>query len=80
MMDGNHIYSLNNNVKRLEQMDDTNDDEHVIRVSSYFYVKDKDDEKPIYYKMIDTIDDIVKIIKEYKKEGWKAEQDASKEE
>ena len=39
MMDGNHIYSLNHNVKRLEQMNDADDDdEHIIRVTSHIFM------------------------------------------
>ena len=39
------------------------EDKHIVKPSSDFYVKDKEDEAPIYYKMIDTIDDIMAILK-----------------
>ena len=39
------------------------EDKHIVKPSSDFYVKDKEDETPIYYKMIDTIDDIMAILK-----------------
>ena len=53
---------MNHDLKRLEQKHDE-DDEYVIKVSSDFKVKDDENETPIYYKMIDHIDDIIKILK-----------------
>ena len=53
---------MNHDLKRLEQKHDE-DDKLVIKVSSYFKVKDDENDKPIHYKMIDNIDDIIKILK-----------------
>ena len=62
LMDHNHIYTLNHDIKRLEQKHDE-DDKYVLNVSYDFRVKDDEEEMPIYHKMINNIDDILKILK-----------------
>jgi hypothetical protein len=61
-MKGDHIYTLNHNIKSLEQKHDEHD-ECIIKVSSDYIVRE-DTEQSIYHKMIDNVDDILKIIKE----------------
>jgi hypothetical protein len=60
LLKGNHLYTLNNDIKSLEQKQD-NESETVVTASSDFYKYEK--AEPIPCKMISHIDDIVKIIK-----------------
>jgi hypothetical protein len=63
-MDYDHIYTLNHDLKRLEQKQD-DDDEFVLYASSDYIVKKEDEEeKPIHYRMINNIDDIIRIRRE----------------
>ena len=73
LIDGDHIYTLNHDIKRLEQMHGVTD-KHIVKPSSDFYVSDKD-EAPIYYKMIDTIDDIMAILKYKESENKNKDKD-----
>jgi hypothetical protein len=68
MMDADHIYTLNHNIKQLQQMDHE-DKQYVKTVSSDFYVNKKDDEQPIVHKMINNIDDILVIARNYAEEN-----------
>jgi hypothetical protein len=65
MTKGDHIYTLNYNIKSLEQKQNEEDDasEYIVKASPDYKVS-KDDEETNYYKMINTVDDILKIIKE----------------
>jgi hypothetical protein len=64
-MDYDHIYTLNHDLKRLEQKQDDDDDEFVLYASSDYRVKKEDEEdKPIHYRMINNIDDIIRIRRE----------------
>ena len=64
LMDYDHIYTLNHDLKRLEQKQD-DDDEFVLYASSDYIVKKEDEEdKPIHYRMINNIDDIIRIRRE----------------
>ena len=64
MTKGDHIYTLNYNIKSLEQKQNEEDDsEYIVKASSDYRVG-KDDDPINYYKMVDTVDDILRIIKE----------------
>jgi hypothetical protein len=60
MVKNGHVYTLNDNLKELQQKN--NPDEFDLKVSSTFYIRE-DKTVPIF-RMIDNIDDIVKIVKE----------------
>jgi isopentenyldiphosphate isomerase len=64
MTKGDHIYTLNYNIKSLEQkQNEEQENEYIVKASSDYKVS-KDDEEVNYYRMINTVDDILKIIKE----------------
>ena len=60
LADGNHIYTLNHNSKRLQQMKENETD--MLYVSSD-YRTHHDDEPDVYHYMIDSVNDIIKILK-----------------
>ena len=61
MTDG-HIYTLNHDVKRLEQKEDDEEvDAYTPMVGDTYYIKD--DAKPRQAKMIANIDDILVVIR-----------------
>ena len=60
MVKNNHIYTLNNNIKRLEQRQNT-DDAFVVRARPDYHISDR--EKPSICKMFSTIDDIFEMVK-----------------
>ena len=62
MMADGHIYTLNHNIKRLEQKQDSECEEIKPLTTTNDYVI-KEDAKPIEARMIDNIDDIVTIAK-----------------
>ena len=67
---GNHIYNMNLDLKSLQQKQDKNVD-LALKVSSNYNVSDKTEAHE--YKMIDNINDIMKILKETKENnigGW----------
>ena len=67
MMDGNHIYTLNHDIKKLEQHLDDVDLNYEIKPSSDYRVKkDDDDEQTIDHIMISTLDDIITILNNFK--------------
>jgi hypothetical protein len=68
MMANGHIYTLNHNIKRLEQKQDSECEEIKPLTTSTDYMV-KEDAKPIEAKMIDTIDDIVTIAKTIEKDS-----------
>ena len=60
MMSNGHIYTLNHNIKRLEQKQDSEcDDVKPLKATSDYTVRE--DSKVVEARMIDTIDDIVRI-------------------
>jgi len=64
LMDSNHIYTLNHNIKRLEQVQDVIELDYAINPSTDYRVKDEEEEKHKYHKMISS--DFIKILKEHK--------------
>ena len=60
MVKNNHIYTLNNNIKRLEQKQNT-DDAFVVKARPDYHISDR--EKPSNCKMFSTIDDIFEMVK-----------------
>ena len=60
MVKNNHIYTLNNNIKRLEQKQNT-DDAFVVKARPDYHISDR--EKPSICKMFSTIDDIFEMVK-----------------
>ena len=65
MMDGNHIYTLNHDIKKLEQHLDVDLDYEIKPSSDYKVKKDDDDEQTIDHIMISTIDDIITILNKF---------------
>ena len=63
MQGDGHIYTLNHNLKRLEQHDEEMDDKELELFASADYVINEES-KPREARMIDHIDDIVKIARE----------------
>jgi hypothetical protein len=64
MTKGDHIYTLNYNIKSLEQQQNEEDkNQYIVKASSDYKVS-KDDEETNYYRMVNTVDDIFRIIKE----------------
>jgi hypothetical protein len=66
LMDSNHIYTLNYNIKRLEQVQDVIELDYAISPSTDYRVKDEEEEKHKYHKMISSPNDFIKILKEHK--------------
>jgi hypothetical protein len=60
MVKEDHVYTLNNNLKELQQRSAA-DDKMLAKASENYYIKD--DPVVPTFRMIDGIDDIVKIIK-----------------
>ena len=60
MVKNNHIYTLNNNIQRLEERQNT-DDACVVRARPDYHLSDR--EKPSICKMFSTIDDIFEMVK-----------------
>ena len=71
MMTDGHIYTLNHDVKRLEQKQDDSDDEggsgnkYTPRVGETYLIKE--DAKPKPAKMIANVDDILQVIRDFPK-------------
>jgi len=61
MMTDGHIYTLNHDIKRLEQKEDESD-HYAPTVCDTYYIND--DAKPRKSKMIGNIDDILKVVRE----------------
>ena len=66
LMDSNHIYTLNHNIKRLEQVQDVIELDYAISPSTDYRLKDEEEEKHKTHKMISSVDDFVKILQEFK--------------
>ena len=64
MVKNNHIYTVNNTIKRLEQRQNT-DDAFVVRARPDYHICDhiSDRERPSICKMFSTIDDIFEMVK-----------------
>lgn len=61
MVKGDHVYTLNNNLKELQQK--AGEDKMIVKASDNYFIKE---EQPLtVFKMIDGVDDIVQIIREY---------------
>ena len=65
MMHDGHIYVLNHNLKSLA-MELEKDKNVKINVSNIYSLMYDEDEEDVEYKMFDTIDDILNILKQYK--------------
>ena len=66
MMADGHIYTLNHDVKRLEQQqNEENADDYTPKVGDTYHTKE--DAKPRQAKMITTIDDILQVVREMPK-------------
>eukprot|EP00438_Fugacium_kawagutii_P006184 Skav207472 [mRNA] locus=scaffold3545:496284:499559:- [translate_table: standard] len=52
-----HIYTLNHDLKSIQQKQDL--DKPIVKASTDFYINNK--EKPTYYKMIENVNDIIKL-------------------
>ena len=77
MMTDGHIYTLNHDVKRLEQMQDEPEecisDSYTPRVGDGYFIKE--DAKPRPAKMITAIDDVLQAVRDMpKQEGPKEKQ------
>jgi len=55
MMTDKHIYTLNHDIKKLEQRDDERSETYTPSVSDNYYIKDEIEDIP--YKMINNIED-----------------------
>ena len=64
MMDDNHIYTLNHNIKRLEQFQDNINLDYTVTPSTDYRVRESETETTVYHKMISPIDDILQILKD----------------
>jgi transcriptional/translational regulatory protein YebC/TACO1 len=60
LVKGDHVYTLNNNLKELQQK--AEEDRMILKASESYFIKE-DQTVPIF-RMIDGIDDIIKIVKE----------------
>ena len=63
MIKGNHVYTLNHDLKILNQKLDEDDDNMKVKVSSNFHIKE--DDGNIEHKMIKNINDLIDIVKSY---------------
>ena len=63
MIKGNHVYTLNHDLKMLNQKLDEDDDDMKIKVSSNFHIKE--DDGHIEHKMIKNINDLIDIVRTY---------------
>ena len=61
MTDG-HIYTLNHDTKRLDQMEDKSDS-YTPQVGDTYYIKD--DAKPRASRMISNVDDLLRVLATY---------------
>ena len=57
---GNHVYTINYNLKCFQQKN-SDDSNLVVKASEHYQIKQAKDD--IEYKMIDSIDDILKLLK-----------------
>ena len=60
LVKGDHVYTLNNNLKELQQK--AEEDKMILKASDSYFIKD--DPVVPNYRMINGIDDIVNIVKE----------------
>ena len=62
LADGDHIYTLNHDLKRLEQtQEDAGDDAHTVRAPSDYMLRE--DKEVVAHKMINHIDEIIQLLK-----------------
>ena len=64
MYDDDHIYVLDHNLERLSQVLDEDTTNFTVSTSNDYYVDEE--KKPLKHRMIETIDDILTIVKEIK--------------
>ena len=67
LLKDDHIYTLNHDVNRLDQIAEFYDETEFIVKASSNYRTQEDDETPNIYRMFETVDDILKIVKENQK-------------
>ena len=63
MVKDDHVYTLNHDLKSLSQKQDS-EVKVAIRASANYRINEN--KTPVQYKMIETVDDVVKIISEIK--------------
>jgi hypothetical protein len=66
MVKDDHVYTLNHDIKSLCQHQDRKNP-IVVKASSNYYINEN--KTPVQYKMIETVDDVVKIISEVKEKA-----------
>jgi hypothetical protein len=71
MVKGDHVYTLNHDLKTLEHKYNASENKIIVKASSNYRIQDEEEVKT--YKIIDNIDDILKIMKEYKFDEAKKE-------
>jgi len=62
MIKGNHVYTLNHNLKSLNQKIEDDDDTFRVKVHTDYYINE--DKEPIPCRMFENIDDLLKMFKE----------------
>ena len=78
LADGDHIYTLNHDIKRLEQNQDEDEDStYAVRASPEYHIREGKD--VVSHKMIDHIDDIIKILRAVPTPTEEEHTDAAKE-
>ena len=60
MYDDDHVYTLNHDLNRLSKTLEENNDEFVVYTSNEYYINEE--RKPAKHFMIETVDDILKVI------------------
>jgi hypothetical protein len=73
MTDGDHIYTLNHDLKTLHQKQDDDTNEFTVYTTPDF--KTDEDKTPIKHHMIESIDDLLKIAKMIKEQDTEEEED-----
>ena len=72
LADGDHIFTLNHDLKRLEQMQECDDPQYMLKASTDRMIRE--DKQQVHDKMIEHIDDILEILRNTKKpEGEEAD-------
>ena len=67
MIQTSHIYVLNYDLKSLEQKLNDEGDKPRACASEAFYIKPEKDEDDVQCKMINILEDLIKIVKDYGK-------------
>ena len=63
LIKGNHAYTLNHDLKALQQKIQTPEDKHFIsKASPNYHINDNDNKKAIEYKMIEHVNDLLQLL------------------